>query len=405
MVQCDTMKPGPGGPEGGHMEIRRLTGEERKEAGRISLIAFHGRAEDIEKKKEEWARDTVEDWGAFADDGALAARVVNNRFTVWLCGRAVECGGIGGVSTLPEYRESGAVRQIFARLLPAARENGEIISGLYPFSHGFYRKFGYDTVGFRTEYAFSPRALKGHAHKGWVKQWKEGEPVDGFLSVYDVFARDWELAMVRTPEMMRERHFGGSFYKDRKFRYLLGDGNGATGYVLFEDVKDLKGAQLKVEEAAWTGPAGFEAVLGFLARFTADYGEIVLPLPTGVDLRGMVEDPYALTIRPQGSYMIRIVNMEKALSLIRAAEGVTIRVYGDEQIPENNGVWRVEGGRAVPADGEADLETSARAMGRILSGAASLYEAQLRGDARVLSKRDTLEAVFVRKGIYVGDFF
>ena len=97
--------------------------------------------------------------------------------------------------------------------------------------------------------------------------------------------------------------------------------------------------------------------------------------------------------------------MEKALSLIRAAEGVTIRVYGDEQIPENNGVWRVEGGRTVPADGEADLETSARAMGRMLSGAASLYEAQLRGDARVLSKRDTLEAVFVRKGIYVGDFF
>ena len=51
------------------MEVRRLSGEERFEANRISVVAFHMRVEDMEKLREDSLKKTEEDWGAFSDDG------------------------------------------------------------------------------------------------------------------------------------------------------------------------------------------------------------------------------------------------------------------------------------------------------------------------------------------------
>ena len=131
------------------MEVRKLTAKERFEANIISTVAFHMRMEDPEKTREESEKETVEDWGAFSEDGKIMARIINHRFEVEMDGQLIPSGGIGAVSTLPEYRNTGAVREIFGKLIPEAYRNGEVISTLYPFNHAFYRKFGYETVRWR----------------------------------------------------------------------------------------------------------------------------------------------------------------------------------------------------------------------------------------------------------------
>ena len=108
-------------------------------AALIAAVAFHQRLEDPEKARLESEKETEQHWGAFHEDGTLMAHIINNQFTYFLDGKTVAGGGIGAVSTLPEYRNTGAVREIFQRLLPAAYADGEVISTLYPFSHAFYR--------------------------------------------------------------------------------------------------------------------------------------------------------------------------------------------------------------------------------------------------------------------------
>ena len=83
-------------------------------------------------------------WGALSEDGTLAAGLACYDFHAFLQGEAVSNGGIGGVVTHPAYRRQGAIREIFTELLRETRSNGEILSSLYPFSHAFYRKFGYE---------------------------------------------------------------------------------------------------------------------------------------------------------------------------------------------------------------------------------------------------------------------
>ncbi len=178
------------------MHVRLLTQEEHFSAERISSIAFHFRNRDWDKVKAECDAMTEEDWGAFDEDGTLMARIINNHYTVHLNGTHVPMGGIGAVSTLPEYRESGAIRGIFEQLLPAAYERGEVLSALYPFNHAFYRKFGYETCTMGQTYTFPPAVLHGYHFHGQVHAYRAGEDVTPYLTLYNGFAAGFNLSCV-----------------------------------------------------------------------------------------------------------------------------------------------------------------------------------------------------------------
>ena len=391
------------------MEVRKLNGEERYEADLISIVAFHVRMDDPEKHKEEALQQTVEDWGAFSEDGRIMARIVNHRFDTWLDGQLVANGGIGAVSTLPEYRNTGAVREIFAKLIPEAYRNGEVISTLYPFNHAFYRKFGYETVRWRNDYEFAPAVLSGYRFSGTAELWQPGSPVSEYTAVYNRFAERFNLAMRRDDGMMQKKHLKGEYYKDRKFGYLLREEGKPVAYLIFQDIRNDPAAILSVEDLAWDGRAGLEAVLGFLARFTSDYGTIRLFLPACLELLSFVRSPRAYDIEQKArqDYMIRVVNVRRLLEVIRKPDGASfvIRVEGDEHIPENNGTWAVDGTGAALTEKEPDLTVSIQALGQLAAGSVSLSEAMYRPDVTVAGNEGNLSKVFVRKPIIVEDHF
>ena len=109
------------------MTIRKLTAKEKFEAYKLALYCFHQRVENIEENREKYEKDELESWGAFDEKNNLMAQILNNHYEFYLDGKAVKTGGIGAVSTYPEYRDSGAIREIFNHLLPQAYKNGEVI--------------------------------------------------------------------------------------------------------------------------------------------------------------------------------------------------------------------------------------------------------------------------------------
>ena len=191
------------------MQVRKLTQKERPEAGLISTVSFHGRIDNMDERVARWEADTTENWGAFDDDGTMMGHIVNNRFQCYFDGHVVECGGIGGVSALPEYRESGAIRAIFASLLPEARRNGEVLSTLFPFRHSFYRKFGYETTCYGTNYEIPTNALPRIRHDGWIKMWRPGDSTAEYTALYAPFACRYNTAIFRADARMASVHIKG----------------------------------------------------------------------------------------------------------------------------------------------------------------------------------------------------
>ena len=404
------------------MEVRKLAGEERFAAYLTAVYCFHMRVEDVEERREKNVNATIEDWGAFDDNNTLMARVINNKYDFYVDGTAVKAGGIGAVATLPEYRNSGAIRAIFKDLLPEAYANGEVISALYPFKHEFYRKFGYETVIGWSRYSLTPELLCRYHFDGEVVKWNPGDPVTDFMTVYNVFAPQFNLAHARTEEQMEEHVHVDKPYIDRRFSYVLKEDGEPIAYVIFKDIKNEPDAILKVEECAWTCRDGFRAVLGFLARFEADYGTIEMRLPAGIDLLRIIVTPNAYAVKETvfPNFMLRVINAKKLLETIKkpADCDFTIKIT-DEMISENNRTYRVlsdrvevvgerfaaDDGSAADAAPKADIELNVRALGQLAIGALNMDEALLRTDVTVNAKEEMLRRVFIPKNIFVTEAF
>ena len=390
------------------IEARIVERAEFKDLRMIAKVCFHGTVEDPESLIP--AEDEVlpEGWGAFAEDGTLLAGLVNHRFQSYLDGTLIENGGIGGVSTLPEYRNTGAVRAIFTKMLPASYRAGEVISTLFPFNHAFYRKFGYEVVCSLNQYELKPEVLQKYRFTGRAELWKKGDPIDAYLKLYYGFAEKFNLPLRRTPERMMKRVIDGDFYKDRKFCYLLSDETGPIAYVVYQDVKNDPKAILRVLDLAFTDRTGFLAILGFLGRFTADYGTIQLPLPAGIELYSLIQSPksYEIQKTTKQSYMVRVIHAKKLLAAIQKPEEASfvIRV-SDEWIPENNGTFSVSGAQVRKTTKKPDLVVSVRALAQLGTGAVSLLEASLREDVEILGNEKVLSEVFRRKPLYIADHF
>ena len=356
------------------------------------------------------------------------ARIINNHYYFHLDGQAVKTGGIGGVATYPEYRETGAIREIFKALLLEAYKNGEVLSALFPFNHKFYRKFGYEVVPFRNEYKMHPNVLKDYhslttEEKCEVRRLQAGEDVRDFLDVYSRFASAFNLSALRTEEMMKEHLKFEKEYIDRKFSYIFSRDGVPVAYLIFKDEFNPQAAVLKVEECAWTCRAGFNSILNFLARFSADYGSIVLPLPKGIDLLKIIHAPNAYEIEKHTCqhFMVRVMNVFKLFEVIRkpADCDFTIKVE-DDLIKENNLTLRVladkveilasvdtTAGTAAELTNvsKPDIELDIRALSQLAVGCTSLDEASLRSDVTINGNEEMLRKVFIEKPIIITESF
>lgn len=392
------------------MNVRKIEGSEKFDAYLVSMYCFHARVDDVESQRERVENEKIEDWGAFTDDGTLTARILNNKFDFIIDGTPVKSGGIGGVSTLPEYRNQGAVRDIFRKLLPEAYRSGEVISALYPFNQAFYRKQGYEVVSYQSNYELKPALLAGYKFDGTVKRWNPGESVEEYLQIYNEFAEGYNLSVLRDTKSMMEQMKVDKLYKDRKFSYLFSLNGKNIAYLIFSDIQHDPAAILRVEESAWVNRDGFHAILAFLGRFEADYGNIQLPLPYGIDLLRIISTPGAYDIQKtcRYDYMLRVINAKKLLETIRKPSDCdfTMRVK-DDIIPENNCVLRVTADSASIEEGSQipDITVSVCALAQMAVGCINLDEAVLRPDVEINAKEDMLRKVFVEKRIFVVERF
>ena len=389
------------------MKIRKIDGSERFDAYLISAFCFHDRIDDVENERERIEGERLEDWGAFTDDNVLAARIMDHRFKFFIDGVPVCTGGIGAVSTLPEYRDKGAIREIFKALLPESYRNGEVISALVPFNQTFYRKQGYEVVTFQSNYELKPAILSEYKFDGTVTRWNPGEPVDDYLKIYNEFAANYNLAMLRDEKSMTEHMKVDKLYQERKFSYIFSRNGENISYITFTDIKNDPAAILHVEESAWVNRDGFQAILAFLGRFEADYGNIQLPLPYGIDLLRVIRSPRAYEIHKtcRHDFMVRVINAKKLLEVIKKPVDCDFVIkVNDELIPENNGVWRVTSDSVTEAE-EPDLIVSERAFAQMAVGCINLDEAMLRPDVEINANEEMLRRVFIEKKIFVGEHF
>lgn len=208
--------------------------------------------------------------GAYEED-VLAGLIMSLPLNMTINRVSYKMGGVGFVSTYPEYRNRGIMKQLIQELLRKMRANGETVSVLAPYSVSFYRYFGWELFVDRVDYTI-PQAL-------FPDFGKQADDVRRFrfanlnASIFDeVKLYHNKEALKRTGMVQRDdawwlrlaRREAESFFG------VVYEAGSVTGYVRYL----LDGLTFKVLDFYGSSPQSEQALWRFISSHSASVTEI-----------------------------------------------------------------------------------------------------------------------------------
>ncbi|MCW5945893.1 MAG: GNAT family N-acetyltransferase [Fimbriimonadales bacterium] len=346
------------------LTIRAFREEDTAALSRLWSLAFRG------GKSREANEPIVEENSVFvADvDGDVVGGFTIEHMDATRGPSVLRCGGVAGVAVLPESRFSGIGGEMMRFALDYMRSEGYLLSSLYPFKEGYYRRFGYEVAGQRFKISMPADRLPELACE---LRAREASPEDWqkFAAVYRAFASKYSGMWTRSETFWRH------LLRDADptpVRYLIGDPPEA--YVVIRNLGDFWG-ETSASEIAWTSPAGYRSCLGLLKNVGINRGKLTWIEPSDSPFLAQYYD-YGAEISLFRPIMFRTIDVPAALRCLQPSAGgeFTFQLE-DVSIPDNRGPWKVcfdPSGVRVERSDSAELQLSVGAFTQALLGQPSL---------------------------------
>jgi len=402
------------------IEIRRMKTEDLLQFYRIHTIVYNQR-KDFSKEENQKIDplDHPADWacGVF-ENGKLLAGTYEIDYLMRFDGHSVKMTGIGGVGTLPEARKGGHIRRIFEKLLPEAYEKGVVFSNLTPFSHDFYRKFGYEIACNRNRLTIDTGDLSEIRSKGEFVHILPGDDTTLLAEVHSSYIENINHGIHR--DSWPENRAWKRFTKEDPcasgiYAYLWKDETGkARSYIKYQDVLEEGEHNMSVIELAFIDKKGLYGALGIVGGLSAQFENFKWLMPTFIDpLDFFAGDAWSIEqeIRPRD--MTRVINVKTALELMRrpCCEGEYIIEVEDENISANSGKYLVqfgrEGSKVSLTKKDADICCDMPTLSQLVTGYRTLENAlySRQEGLEVFGNLETLKSVFTLRPQHVTEYF
>lgn len=349
------------------MIIRSLRPDENKKSAAIGSIAYSYSCDLNEAASEELKGEI---FAAFLDDGeTVMAKIHPISYMSNYCGTWLPCVGIGGVATLPEYRRSGCIREIFNEIFRIAPDRGWATSYLYPFSYSYYRKFGYERVIQKKTIRF-PSSVLGQIERNTdAVLYDDKSRIGDILSVYEKYAVNYNMMFQRNENT---RSYSTEPHKTKKWTYIWYDKTGKPASLATCSVKD---GCLHVSELAYSDIGGLFGILGFLRMFEGQVHEYYFnDLPEDSEL-DFITDCYSdCDYELHNSAMGKVLHVETLLKYNQyPSDAGHFRLMVNDTLEYNRGIWEVEYENGLSsvkkyAGDKFDLSAEIPALSRIMLG-------------------------------------
>ncbi|GBU28673.1 acetyltransferase [Treponema sp. R8-4-B8] len=400
-------------------EIRRLISEEMLQLYRLHTIVYNQRKDYTKEENQKiyslehpanWA------WGVF-DGKKLLAGMFEIEYLMRFDGHSVKMSGIGGVGTLPEARKGGHIRRIFENLLPQAYEKGVIFSNLAPFSHEFYRKFGYEIACNRNKVSISTSDLYDIKPYGEFIHILPGDDTSLLSEVHSAYIENINHGILRDywPDNRAWKRFTEEDpCATGTYLYLWKDENGkARSYIKYQHLLEDGEHNMSVKELAFIDKKGLYGALGIVGGLSAQYRNFIWLMPTFIDPFDFIGDAYSIEQETKPRDMTRVINVKAALELTRhpCGEGEYVIEVADKNISANNGKYLVQftddDAKVSMTKKNADLSCDIQTLSQLVTGYRTLENAlySRREGLEVHGNLDTLKHVFTLRPQHVTEYF
>ena len=416
------------------MIVRKIKEEELKRTSELFSIAFEFPDHNWEKSPEEVARQcrenpdspiqkyALEKWAAFEDDDkTMMAFIGGTPYDVEFDGHTVKMSGVGGVSSMGQYRRQGAIRGCFQQYLRDLYDTGFVFSTLYPFSASYYRQYGYERGEDLTGYRIPVSAIPKFDVGGHVRLVEQGEGLADAMKVFDAFRQGLNMASSRT-ELDYSWITRANPAKDCVYTYIYyNEGGEPKGVMTFTkasigDAPD--GAthyQISCQRFYFVDMEGLKGLLRHCKAFEMYYDFVSFLLPQHMRIEDLIPERsfrQPLSLRRNMNGMVRAVNVQRALELARyrGSGEFTVRVH-DGMLPENDKCFhiRFQEGRALSVktteSAAPDAELGINDFSRFLLGTHRPEEMGYVEAARFNAPTEKIGQVFYKKPIFITENF
>ena len=394
------------------MEYRKIHADELAASSRIMAQAFHFKdfkeAENDTGDKHEYL------YGAFDDDHVMRCTLSAPPRQVNYYGQFVPMAAVGGVASLPEARKGGNMRNLITFMLQDAKARGDKLSALYPFSHEFYRKFGYEVCARKKHVFLLMDALKNYPDHGSVQQFFPGMDETVLQNIYQTWIQECNLTFESAGK--QQKKWDKNPYTDRHYVYIWYDDDGtAKSYLHYSRETQKEELIYKIHELCYTCREGLFGMFGFMKRLSAQSRGFSWDIPEPLDPLLMFPEPYIVQSEMHEYVfgMARLVDIPWCLEnkpWPQVQDTLTIRVTGDV-LSENNGVYKVTLGEKITCekisdDVVADMETSIQVLSMLALGTQNAETLlSIRPDFKVNSKKELIFASFPRRYVHLNVYF
>jgi predicted acetyltransferase len=328
-----------------NLTIRRVEGQEMLDLlFWLDHYAFHPTPPFPERQ--EWekrirTRRTTPYYAGFEGEKGVAI-LCCPRFTQNLRGRSYRMVGFADVSTHPEARRKGYSRALIRHVFEQMRQEGDVLSSLYPFRESFYERLGYVTFPQSRQAIFNPAVLAP-----LLEQELEGE-----VSL-SLIGEGFETYLAYTRQMQPQIH-GMALFSDEESQRQAAQANRSwlalakvRGEVEGLMVYSLRGEEmmnydLRAVRFYYRSSRAKYLLLAWLARHIDQAGRVALWLPAYeqpntwmADMRPKLEPVF---VAPMG----RVLDVS-GLGGMQTGEGAFSARIVDDDCPWNSGSWTFNG--------------------------------------------------------------
>jgi len=401
-------------------EIRRMENDDLIMFQKLHTVVYNLRR-DFSKEDQNHYIDPLAHpanwaWGVF-NGKKLLAGMWDIDYLMRFDGHSVKMSGIGGVGTLPEARKGGHIRRIFEKLLPEAYEKGVVFSNLTPFSHDFYRKFGYEITCTRNDLSVSTGDLAEIRPAGEYVHILPGDDTSQLAEIHSAYISNINHGIHRDywPENRAWKLFTREDpFTTGCFLYLWKDETGkAKSYIKYKDVTDDGDHNMSVTELAFVDKKGLYGALGITGGLSAQYENFKWLMPAYIDAYDFLGDAWSVEQEIKPREMTRVVNVKAALELMRRPgfEGEYVIEVEDENISANSGKYLVEFSphetKVSSSLRDADIECDIQTLSQLVTGYRTLENAlySRQEGLEVYDNVETLKSVFTQRPQHVTEYF
>ncbi|MFZ4430512.1 MAG: GNAT family N-acetyltransferase [Phycisphaerales bacterium] len=289
-------------------------------------------------------------------------------------GRSVPMTGVAGVSVAPEHRGRGHSVALMSGILHELHAQGTPLSSLYPATSRLYRRTGYEQAGQHCEHRFPVAHLPARRSPASVRRFTEAD-LAGVKACQGHGVARADGALDRS-DYIWQRVFHPRTGKHEGFVVDDASLEGGIGGYLFMRQEQLSTGRhdLHLSDLVASTPVAAESLLHFLGQFGSMAANIVVRAAAMHPLFTLLDEPRHLSIHFHEYWMLRIVHLERALTMRGYPAGLREELHldiDDPLLPANAGRWVLEvrdGQGAVTRGGHGSLQASIGGLAQVYSG-------------------------------------